>query len=149
MVLGETNRNYEEVNKQLISHEGKINKIYKDVLGLKTFGIGHLVLPTDNLQEGVEYSDDTIMEYFERDFQQALSDARSFIEEKSIDPDAFDCVINLSFNLGINRLNTFVKLKQALEDNDYVTASFEILDSRYATQVPNRANELAERLRDV
>jgi lysozyme len=43
----------------------------------------------------------------------------------------------------------FVKLKQALEENDYVTASFEILDSKYATQVPNRANELAERLRDV
>lgn len=149
MVLGETNRDYEEVKKQIIKHEGKKNQIYLDHLGNKSWGIGHLVLPSDNLQEGVEYSDDTIMEYFERDFQQALSDARSFIEEKSIDPDAFDCVINLSFNLGINRLNTFVKLKQALEDNDYVTASFEILDSRYATQVPNRANELAERLRDV
>ena len=149
MVLGQTNRNYEEVKQEIIKHEGKRNKIYLDHLKNATFGIGHLVLPTDNLQEGVEYSDDTIMEYFERDFQQALSDARSFIEEESIDPDAFDCIINMAFNLGINRLNTFVKLKQALEENDYVTASFEILDSKYATQVPNRANELAERLRDV
>jgi GH24 family phage-related lysozyme (muramidase) len=97
MVLGQTNRNYEEVKKQIIKHEGKRNQIYLDHLGNKSWGIGHLVLPSDNLQEGVEYSDDTIMEYFERDFQQALSDARSFIEEESINPVAFGCVINMAF----------------------------------------------------
>ena len=51
MVFGEVNRMYEKIKEEIIKHEGKINKIYKDHLGNATFGVGHLVLPTDDLQE--------------------------------------------------------------------------------------------------
>ena len=57
---------YEEIKSAIIHHEGKINKIYKDHLGNATFGVGHLVLPTDDLKEGVEYDDTTIMESIKR-----------------------------------------------------------------------------------
>ena len=53
---------YEEIKQEIIKHEGKRNKIYLDHLGNATFGVGHLVLPTDDLQEGVEYNDAKIME---------------------------------------------------------------------------------------
>ena len=65
----------EAIKQRIIKHEGKINKIYKDSLGLKTFGVGHLVLQSDDLEEGVEYSDDIVMRYFEKDFQTAVEDA--------------------------------------------------------------------------
>ncbi len=149
MVFGEVNRMYEEIKEEIIKHEGKINKIYKDSLGLKTFGIGHLVLPTDNLQEGVEYDDATIMEYFERDFDQAVKDARSFTKEENIDPVAFGCVINMAYQLGLPRLLKFKNFQYHLNKCDYESASLEMLDSRWAKQTPNRANELAETMRNI
>ena len=82
MVFGETNRMYEEIKSAIIKHEGKVNKIYKDHLGNATFGVGHLVLPSDDLQEGIEYDDTKIMEFYERDFDQAVKDARTFERRK-------------------------------------------------------------------
>ena len=39
---------YEEIKEEIIKHEGKINKVYLDHLGNATFGVGHLVLPTES-----------------------------------------------------------------------------------------------------
>ena len=98
---------YEEIKKQIIKHESTINEIYLDHLGNATFGVGHLVLPTDDLKEGVKYDDTKIMEFFEKDFSQAVKDSRTFTQEENIDPVAFGCVINMAFQLGLPRLLKF------------------------------------------
>ena len=149
MVFGETNRMYEEIKSAIIKHEGKVNKIYKDHLGNATFGVGHLVLPSDDLQEGIEYDDTKIMEFFERDFDQAVKDARSFTKEEDIDPVAFGRVINMAFQLGLPRLLKFKNFQYHLNKCDYQSASDEMLDSRWAKQTPNRANELADTMRNI
>lgn len=149
MVSGETNRMYEEVKQEIIKHEGKINKIYKDHLGNATFGVGHLVLETDDLKEGIEYDDATIMEYFERDFRQATDDAQTFIKRETIDPRAFGCVINMAFQLGLPRLSKFKRFQYHLSKCEYAEAADEMLDSRWAKQTPNRASELAEIMRGI
>ena len=149
MVFGETHRMYEEIKEEIIKHEGKINKVYKDHLGNATFGVGHLVLPSDDLQEGVEYDDTKIMEFFERDFRQATNDAESFIKSKNIDPRAFGCVINMAFQLGLPRLLKFKNFQYHLNKCDYESASSEMLDSLWAKQTPNRAEELAETMRNI
>jgi len=149
MVFGETNRMYEKIKQEIIKHEGKINKVYKDHLGNATFGVGHLVLPSDDLQEGIEYDDTKIMEFYERDFDQAVKDARSFTKEENIDPVAFGCVINMAFQLGLPRLLKFKNFQYHLNKCDYQSASEEMLDSRWAKQTPNRANELADTMRNI
>ena len=149
MVFGETYRMYEEIKQEIVKHEGKINKVYLDHLGNATFGVGHLVLSTDDLQEGVEYDDTKIMEFFERDFRQATNDAESFIKSKNIDPRAFGCVINMAFQLGLPRLLKFKNFQYHLNKCDYESASSEMLDSLWAKQTPNRANELADIMRNI
>ena len=149
MVFGETHRMYEEIKEEIIKHEGKINKVYLDHLGNATFGVGHLVLSTDDLQEGVEYDDTKIMEFFERDFRQATNDAESFIKSENIDPRAFGCVINMAFQLGLPRLLKFKNFQYHLNKCDYESASSEMLDSLWAKQTPNRAEELAETMRSI
>ena len=149
MVFGETYRMYEEIKQEIVKHEGKINKVYLDHLGNATFGVGHLVLSTDDLQEGVEYDDTKIMEFFERDFRQATNDAESFIKSKNIDPRAFGCVINMAFQLGLPRLLKFKNFQYHLNKCDYESASSEMLDSLWAKQTPNRAEELAETMRNI
>lgn len=140
---------YEEVKQSIIAHEGKINKIYKDHLGNATFGIGHLVLPTDDLEEDIEYSDDKVMEIFEKDFQIACDDAENFIPEQNVNPIAFGIVIEMCFQLGLPRLKGFKRFQYHLNKNDYVNASEEMLDSRWAKQTPNRANSLAEKMSEI
>ena len=149
MVFGETYRMYEEIKQEIVKHEGKINKVYLDHLGNATFGVGHLVLSTDDLQEGVEYDDTKIMEFFERDFRQATNDAESFIKSENIDPRAFGCVINMAFQLGLPRLLKFKNFQYHLNKCDYESASSEMLDSLWAKQTPNRAEELAETMRNI
>ncbi|PTM04710.1 MAG: hypothetical protein DA439_05660 [Bacteroidetes bacterium] len=139
----------EAIKQRIIEHEGKINKIYKDSLGLKTFGVGHLVLQSDELEEGVEYSDDVVMRYFEKDFETAVSDAKKFIDPDEHPEDIFGVIIEMCFQLGYPRLCGFKKFKAALEEKDYLLAAEEMLDSRWANQTPERANDLAEIVREA
>ena len=53
----------------------------------------------------------------------------------------------MMFNLGKTRLSKFVKMRDAIEDHDYNRAAKEMLDSKWADQVGNRAVELAELMR--
>lgn len=80
------------------------------------------------------------------DAQVALEDAKKFVgeavwEELSVERQA--CLINMAFNLGLPTLKKFEKFRQALEDGDMQEASRQMLNSRWAKQVGQRANRLA------
>ena len=53
-------------------------------------------------------------------------------------------LINMVFNLGYPRFSKFKKMLQAIKEKDFNRAAAEMLDSRWARQVGNRAIELAE-----
>ena len=134
----------ENLKKQIKEHEGVRKKAYKDSLGHWTIGIGHLIkVPDEEYLKHLILKDYEIEQIFITDLNQAIDDARKFIDEASVSETAFSIIVNMAFNLGYTRLSKFVKLQQSLEENDYVKASQEMLDSRWAKQVPNRANELA------
>ena len=141
---------YEEVKPSIIAHEGKINKIYKDHLGNATFGIGHLVLPTDDLEEGVEYPDEKVMEIFEKDFEISKEGANLFIPEENIHPTAFGIVIEMCFQLGLPRLQKFKRFHYHLNKCEYEESAAEMLDSVWAKkQTPNRAKALADKMKSI
>jgi len=141
---------YEEVKQSIIAHEGKVNKIYKDHLGNATFGIGHLVLPTDDLEEGVEYPDEKVMEIFEKDFEISKEGANLFIPEENIHPTAFGIVIEMCFQLGLPRLQKFKRFHYHLNKCEYEESAAEMLDSIWAKkQTPNRAKALADKMKSI
>jgi len=55
-------------------------------------------------------------------------------------------LINMAFNLGLPRLKKFKKMLSALSKSDYHEASKQMLDSRWAVQVGERANRLAKQI---
>jgi lysozyme len=141
---------YEEVKESIIAHEGKVNMIYKDHLGNGTFGIGHLVLESDDLKPGVAYDDDKVMEIFEKDFEIALNDARKFVPEENIHPTAFGIVIEMCFQLGLPRLQKFKRFHYHLNKCEYEESAAEMLDSVWAKkQTPNRAKALADKMKSI
>ena len=58
-------------------------------------------------------------------------------------------LMDMCFNLGITRLRKFKKMIAAIENGDFNKAAIELLDSRYARQLPRRAGDNAILMRLV
>ena len=65
---------------------------------------------------------------------------------KDLDDDKQRVMANMAFNLGLPRLSKFKKFLKAMEEGDFKTAAVEMMDSKWATQVGNRAKRLRDRV---
>jgi len=140
----------ERLKKQVIANEGVRKTAYKDTLNNWTIGVGHLIkLPDEEYLLDKELTDLEVDQIFVTDLNQAIDDARKFIDADSIPDEAFEVVVDMAFNLGLPKLLKFKNFQQALKDKDFVKASEEMLDSRWAKQLPNRSKRLAEIMRDA
>ena len=134
---------YDDLKARIKEHEGFVPKIYKDQLGFKTIGFGHLVLPTDKFAEGVTYKKKDLEEVFDSDFNIAKSNANQLISGLPLHHQAKCVIIEMVFQLGIGGVSKFKNMWRALKQNDYQIASEEMLDSKWAKQTPKRAEELS------
>ena len=129
-------------------HEGYRNKVYLDTLGKRTVGVGHLCVE-DFWEDGKEYEEDFLMGILEKDLQSAIDQADDMCSNLTISDDAKIIIIEMIFQLGGNGVSKFRKMWQALQQDppDYAEASVQMLDSRWAKQTPNRAQEMAEHMK--
>jgi lysozyme len=142
--------NIDKLKKQIIANEGMRKTAYKDTLNNWTIGVGHLIrLPDEEYLLDKELTDVEVDQILTTDLNQAIDDARKFIDADSINQEAFHVVIDMAFNLGLPKLMRFQNFQAALKENDYVKASFEMLDSLWAKQLPNRSKRLAKQMRDA
>ena len=130
-------------------HEGYRNKVYLDTLGKRTVGVGHLCVE-DFWEDDKEYDEKFLMEILQKDLQQAIRGARSLMEKHDcadIDEQAEEILIEMVFQLGMTGVSKFKNMWKALAEQNYIGASFEMLDSRWAKQTPNRAKAKAEQMK--
>lgn len=136
----------------LIRDEGRVDEIYIDSLGHKTFGIGHLVLEVDNEYNypvGTEVDPDRVDECFEDDLFEAQHDCVGLYGSEqwwNLDGEIQSILINMMFNLGRTRLKGFRRMNEAISKGDWKTAAMEGRDSRWYFQVGNRAERLMTRM---
>tara|TARA_R110002020_G_scaffold446010_1_gene658160 strand:- start:2381 stop:2815 length:435 start_codon:yes stop_codon:yes gene_type:complete len=130
-------------------HEGYRNKVYLDSLGKRTVGVGHLCVE-DFWEDGKEYEEDFLMEILERDLQLAIDQADDMCKDFKISDDAKILIIEMIFQLGKTGVSKFRNMWKALAEDppNYNVASIEMLDSRWAKQTPNRAQEMAEHMKN-
>ena len=125
----------------LIRHEGLRLKPYTCTAGKMTIGVGRNL--DDNGITEVE-----AMNMLDRDIAVTTATLRDeFHWFADLDRTRKDAVISLGFNLGVPRLKGFTKFLAAMTLHDYDTAAREMLDSKWATQVGQRAIELAGMIR--
>jgi lysozyme len=139
-----------DMNKLLESvkkHEGYRNKVYLDTLNKRTVGVGHLCVE-DFWEDGKEYDEDFLMGILEKDLQSAIDQADDMCKNLKISDDAKIIIIEMIFQLGGTGVSKFRKMWQALQQDppDYAEASVQMLDSRWAKQTPNRAQEMARHM---
>ena len=136
------------LQQEIIKEEGGIIlKPYKDHLGYWTIGAGHLIRDNekDELMQPITYQRG--LELFLKDFNVSKKDMETFTEGMSIDDNAKECVLHMVFQLGLPRLNKFVRFKKCLSENDIEGAMVEMKDSLWYRQTTNRANRIIDKMK--
>ena len=132
-------------------HEGYRNKVYLDTLGKRTVGVGHLCVE-DFWEDDKEYEEKFLMTILEHDLQTAIKGAKELMEDHGcadIDEQAEEILIEMVFQLGKNGVSKFKNMWKALAEKNYIGASYEMLDSRWSKQTPNRAKAMAKTMKEI
>ena len=143
--------NMDRLLESVKKHEGYRNKVYLDTLGKRTVGVGHLCVESF-WEDDKEYDEKFLMEILQKDLQEAIRGARSLMEEHDctdIDEQAEEILIEMVFQLGMTGVSKFKKMWKALAEKNYIGASYEMLDSRWSKQTPNRAKSMAKTMKEI
>jgi len=130
-----------QVRKRLIEHEGIKLKPYHCTAGKLTIGVGR------NLDDrGISQA--TATQMLEEDIDIVLDELKRAVPSWSnLAWNYQEALVDLAFNMGVPKLMMFVKMLGAIEAGDGDKAASELLDSRYAQQVGQRAQNIAALLR--
>tara|TARA_R110000823_G_scaffold245897_1_gene369990 strand:+ start:124 stop:612 length:489 start_codon:yes stop_codon:yes gene_type:complete len=150
------NKEKMDINKlreQLKIDEGVKYEVYDDHLGYKTFGIGHLVKSTDEeygVPVGTPVSEERVNSVFDKDVITYIDESKKvFGNLEDMPGEVQQVIVNMCFNMGAPRLSQFKKFIRAIHDEEWATASIEMLDSKWANQVGERANRLSDRIKAI
>ena len=133
-------------------NEGYKPQVYRDSEGNRTIGIGFNLeektnrkfieeqgIDINELFKGRELSDKEIKTLYNHSLSQAYTDARKFDPKFDKRPEGVKMALtDMSFNLGLTKLNKFEKMREALKNDDYGTAALEAQDSDWFKQVKTR-----------
>jgi lysozyme len=115
-------------------------RIYTDSTGNPTIGWGR------NLRKGISVDEAELM--FQNDFKEAVSKLESCDWYHPLPEGVKLALINMNFNLGIWKLLGFKKMIAALKAQNFTLAAQEALDSKWSTQVGDRAKDVAVMIRE-
>ena len=105
----------------MIEEEGVRYDVYRDVAGYPTVGVGHLVLPEDQLKVGDTITHKRAVELLEADLAKAEQAVRRLVGDLPISQHEFDALVDLAFNVGEGNLSrgNSPRLNRAIERADY------------------------------
>ena len=142
---------------QLTEHEGLVKTVYKDSLGIETIGIGRNLEGKGITDAELKHWDmsmelvykvgitrEMAIDLFNNDVkivERELVQSHPIVETLSAMRQM--ALVNMGFNLGIPRLNMFKNMWESIEDGDFTHAAIEMMDSRWARQVGQRAITLS------
>jgi len=132
----------ETLEEMVLRHEGYRNKVYRDTLGFKTIGVGHLCLPEENWNENVEYPKEKLMEVFRTDLANAKFYANLMVKGWELPEPAFNVIVSMVYQLGSVKIKKFKNFLACVQGHQFAEAKTHGLDSLWARQTPHRAEEL-------
>lgn len=105
-------------------------------MGKLTIGVGR------NLDEnGISENEALIL--LANDIKRCEIEASQFAWFRYLSPVRQDVILCMLFNLGLPRFKGFKKMISAIQKGDYIEAADQMLDSKWAEQVGDRAETLA------
>ena len=129
-----------KVRALIAEHEGLRLLPYKDTVGKLTIGYGH------NLEDNpipVEVADMLL----DGDIKDAILDSQNFEWFEGLDAVRQAVIVSMVFNMGFKGFSGFKKTIGFMEKRSYLNAGAEMLDSKWARQVPTRAVALSKMMK--
>ena len=134
-----------QLMRDLHRDEGSVRHAYQDSEGLWTIGVGHLI----DERRGGGISKDVERYILDEDVAAVVAALDiHMVWWRSMPEAAQRALANMVFNLGLNGVAGFKRMVSALERKDYAKAADEALDSKWATQVGERADRIADLYRE-
>ena len=119
-------------------HEGLRLKPYQDTIGKLTIGYGRNLDDRGISKEEAEY-------LLKNDISRVMSEVRGSIDFfDNLNEARQNVLLDMCFNMGLAGLLGFQKMLKSLNEGNYAKAAEEMLNSKWASQVGNRAKELAK-----
>ena len=133
----------DDIKAMIIGHEGVRNRPYKDSLGLWTVGVGHLIGDGKSLPKEMDrkFSDSEISEMFEMDYAKHKKIAEGTPGYNKANKAGQGAMIDLGFNMG-KWWPKWPNTSKALKAGDFDAAARGLEDSKWYTQVGNRAKTI-------
>ena len=154
----------QEIYDLIALHESIEPKVYPDSKGNRTIGIGfNLEEPSNrkkaealgfNVQDMLSgkkiLSQKEIKILYNESVKQASDDANKYLPKAGRQPPVVQKVlIDMSFNMGLTKLNGFTEMRKALLKGDYNKAADEMIDSKWYRQVGDRSKRLVDMMRSA
>jgi lysozyme len=125
---------------RLKKDEEVVLKPYVDTVGKTTIGTGRNL--TD---KGISIEENDYL--LHNDIHDALDNLSIYTWFTSLDPVRQLVMVCMMFNLGPTRFAGFSNMLKYMQAHDYVDASIEMLNSKWATQVGQRARDYAQMIK--
>ena len=121
--------------------EGFRSKVYKCTEGYDTIGYGFAI-------KDLVLSEDICDMILERKLAELkIRVVRQFPFFDNCPEEVQDVLMEMCFQIGVKGVSKFSKTIDHIMRKDYRAASVEMLDSKWATQTPNRAKKLSDQMK--
>ena len=141
--------NIELLERELIRDEGWRSNVYRCKNGHLTIGVGHKLMP--NEMHITEMDSELIWIHLRNDVMLALAGCEMIFGRSkfgSFSDVRQRALVNMCFQMGTGRLSGFQRMIAAIFKGDWLQASIEALDSKWARKdSPTRARRVAEMIR--
>lgn len=131
----------------LIEHikeeEGFRGTPYKDTLGYLTIGYG-TKLPLDEAEAEL-----LLIHRLKKMQKQLHRRITELYGEVQLPDKVWEILYHMSYQLGVQGVMNFKKMLWAIVNGNYIEASREMLDSKWALQTPNRAERLSTMMGNI
>lgn len=124
---------------KIIAAEGRKNTAYLDSRGVLTVGIGHKVVPGDNIKLGQTISEMQVDAFFDKDIAKAFSAAKQQAAQlNKVTPDFVAALTSVNFQLGTGWTNVFPNTWADLKKDNEQSAINRLKQSDWYSQTPQR-----------
>ena len=132
-----------ELLESIKKHEGFVEHVYDDSLGIPTIGYGFAI---KDLVLEEDLCDEILLRKL-RKLGRSVMGKFPFFD--SLPPDCKEVLMEMCYQLGVTGVSKFKKALKAMEDGDWEKAADEMLDSKWAKQTPRRAKEMSDIIRSL
>ena len=132
-----------ELLESIKHHEGFVEHVYDDSLGIPTIGYGFAI--KDLILEE-DLCDEILLRKL-RILGRSVMGKFPFFD--SLPSDCKSVLMEMCYQLGVRGVSKFKKALKAMDDGDWEKAADEMLDSKWAKQTPNRAKEMSNIIRSL